>query len=710
MNLDVPRSTRPAFRAVSIFLMLLAIAILPSCGSSSGSSGGGGGGSNTPKRPILDSISPRNVTIGGPAFTLTLTGAQFSPSDIVLWTFMGTQTTYSTTFVSSTELTISVPASAIANPGRASILVQFQGEKLYSGSQSLGILPPIPFITSLSPPSIPAGSNGFTLTVNGGNFLPSEGVDFGFTGNENFAGSFNPTQQFVSSTQFTIQIPASAIAYPGIAEVTVSFGGDAIAITSNEVAFTITAVPGVPPFVPTLTPGVTPNGNSSAPMVSDTGRFVTFSSQATNLVPGGTNFPEVYVTDTCLGAPVENSDGITSPCVPTTLLVSAEPAGSPVNPIEGNGSSSDSSIADQESATYTLSGPPLLYFSFLSNATNLVLPATASQQAFFRETCYLQGSIDGCTPQTVLISASQNNVQANGPATDVAIDQEACNAVFVSSATNVIAGVTTPNEIYFAQCNLSNSTYSYVPIAVVSESNSGVPGDQGASEPVITYDLVAFASASTNLTSTPNGGFQQIYLRTACIGLGSSCTTATTMISVDGSGNALAGNSENPAMTQDGRFVAFTNQAPSGGGTLDTVYRYDNCDYEYSPGLLTGCTPGAAAMSVGASGATANGSSDSGRHALSLDGRFVAFHSQATNLIAGGNPAGQVFVRDTCLPNNGDLPPVPPNCVPTTNMVSINNGVAIGGSQEAISADGHFVVFVTTINGIQQVVLAYTGF
>src|ERR1700733_14800053 len=238
MNLDVPRSIRPAFRAVSILLMLLAIAILPNCGSSSGSSGGGGGGSsNTPKRPILDAISPRNVTIGGPAFTLTLMGAQFSPSDIVLWTFMGTQTTYTPTFVSSTELTISVPASAIANPGRASILVQFQGEKLYSSSQSLGILPPIPFISSISPSTIPAGSNGFTLTVNGSNFISTgfEAAGFYDQDNESGAGPYQIFGQFVSSTEFTIQIPAAAIAYPGTAEIAVHFGGVGISIYSNTV-------------------------------------------------------------------------------------------------------------------------------------------------------------------------------------------------------------------------------------------------------------------------------------------------------------------------------------------------------------------------------------------------------------------------------------------------------------------------------------------
>jgi hypothetical protein len=145
----------------------------------------------------------------------------------------------------------------------------------------------------------------------------------------------------------------------------------------------------------------------------------------------------------------------------------------------------------------------------------------------------------------------------------------------------------------------------------------------------------------------------------------------------------------------------------SGGATFDTVYRYDSCVSDET--AVPNCTPSVATISVATNG-TANGSSDSGRHALSIDGRFVAFDSQATNLISGGNPAGQVFVRDTCATSNPGSNGTVAGCTPTTNMVSVNNGVAIGGSQEAISADGHFVVFVTAISSVQQVVLAYTGF
>ena len=509
-------------------------------------------------------------------------------------------------------------------------------------------------------------------------------------------------------------IPAAAIAYPGTAGIQiVIYIVNGTNISSNSVALTVNpAPPGEFQSVSIGADGNTPNGDSGAPMISDSGRVVTFASQATNLISPGTNLPQVYVRDTCIGAAVSNQFGPTT-CTPSTMLVSAEPAGSPSNPIEPNGPSTTPSLAYQESASVTIAPLALEYFDFLSSATNLILPATVYEQAYARDTCYLQGAISGCTPKSVLVSANQAGAEPNGPATDVIAAPEWCNHVFVSSATNVIAGVTTPNEIYLSECGLTSSPGLDISTTnVVSANNSGIAANQGASEPAVDgfAETIAFASTSTNLSSVSNGGFQQIYFRVTCTGAGVTCAPSTTMISVDGAGNPLPGNSQNPSVSSEGRFVSFNTQVPqSGGGNFGTVYRHDTCTaYEST---LSTCTPSTLTISIGSAGAAANGSSNSGRHAMSIDGRFVAFDSTATNLVSGGNPAGQVFVRDTCTTGNADTPqPVPPNCVPTTNMVSVNNGVAIGGSQEAISADGHFVVFVTAINGIQQVVLAYTGF
>ncbi|HLV79315.1 MAG TPA: choice-of-anchor tandem repeat GloVer-containing protein [Chthonomonadaceae bacterium] len=69
--------------------------------------------------PVLSSISPSKTGAGGPAFTLTVTGSNFLNNSTVDWN--GTALT--TTFVSQTELTATVPASDIATPGTAAVTV-----------------------------------------------------------------------------------------------------------------------------------------------------------------------------------------------------------------------------------------------------------------------------------------------------------------------------------------------------------------------------------------------------------------------------------------------------------------------------------------------------------------------------------------------------------------------------------------------------------
>lgn len=106
---------------------------------------------------------------------------------------------------------------------------------------------------------------------------------------------------------------------------------------------------------------------------------------------------------------------------------------------------------------------------------------------------------------------------------------------------------------------------------------------------------------------------------------------------------------------------------------------------------------------------------------MSSDARYVAFTSIATNLVWGvGYPAGtwqDVYVRDTCTGAASD-------CVPSTVRVAVLNTPAIqtpsdaGASLPAISADGHYVAFISSstnlvtasTNGHAQVFLSKTGF
>ncbi|MBX0291333.1 T9SS type A sorting domain-containing protein [Hymenobacter sp. HSC-4F20] len=78
--------------------------------------------------------------------------------------------------------------------------------------QASSFLNPVPGLTALSPASLPAGSNGFTLTVTGSGFTPASVVRFN--------GADRPTT-FSSATQLTAAIPASDVATAGTFPVTV---------------------------------------------------------------------------------------------------------------------------------------------------------------------------------------------------------------------------------------------------------------------------------------------------------------------------------------------------------------------------------------------------------------------------------------------------------------------------------------------------------
>ena len=560
---------------------------------------------------------------------------------------------------------------------------------------------PAPVISSISPTSATAGGAAFTLTVNGGHFLSGADLVWGNPENPDFSGG---GVTFVSSSMVTLQIPAGVIAIPGSVRIFI-FNPDG-SPNSNTVTFTINpGPPGGAKAISTGANGAAPNGNSSEPVLSFNGRFIAFASEATNLIVPNAMFPEAYVHDTCLGAVGPPT------CTPLTLLVSAVTGGTASTPVEGNAlGGATPSIGFQGFSSLSGGIPPAgAFIGFLSAATNLVTPNTTSQQAFVRSDCLPAISGPACTPTTVLASVTQSGGGPNGAASEFIFANNSCHAAFVSAGTDVVSGVTIPNEIYLTSCIANGPAGPFTTLTTpVSASTSGVPGDQGAQQPAISSDgrFVAFASASTNLTSTPNGGVQQIYLRDTCTFASAGCAPSTTIVSVDSSGNALAGSSQLPAISDDGRFVVFSSQVPLSGGSITSiVFIHDTCNS--SSGLASGCTPSTSTVSIAAGGAAANGPSSSTPHAVSGDGRFVVFSSSATNLIAGGNPAAQVFVRDTCNSSSGSVS----GCTPGTVLVSVDSqGSPTGGFSAAISDDGHFAAFETTVGSVVQILFAATGF
>jgi 6-phosphogluconolactonase (cycloisomerase 2 family) len=186
--------------------------------------------------PAITAISPNSGVADGSSFTLTINGANFVAGSTV--NFGGA--TPATTFVSSAQLTASIPASSLASIGTMAVTVTNPapgGGTSNSIDFTITSNDGMPTIRSLSPSCDPAGEqvlDGGDLTVSGTNFMASSVVRWN--------GADRPTTFDSNSggTILTAQISASDIAAAGTATVTV-FNPPPGGGSSNSTTFTITA-------------------------------------------------------------------------------------------------------------------------------------------------------------------------------------------------------------------------------------------------------------------------------------------------------------------------------------------------------------------------------------------------------------------------------------------------------------------------------------
>lgn len=198
-----------------------------------------------------------------------------------------------------------------------------------------------------------------------------------------------------------------------------------------------------------------------------------------------------------------------------------------------------------------------------------------------------------------------------------------------------------------------------------SRAISAVPAADAYS-PAISADrrYVAFASVSADPSANASPGLRKIFLRDTCEGAPSGCEPKTVLVSPSLQGGDPNGDSRSPAISADGRFVAFASDAgdliENDANGVSDIFLRDICT-----GAPEGCTPSTTRISVGPDGIEANGASDS--PSLSPDARFVAFDSEARNLVPDGSsaPSG-AFLRDTCRGAAGE-------CAPATKRLAISS-------------------------------------
>ena len=342
------------------------------------------------------------------------------------------------------------------------------------------------------------------------------------------------------------------------------------------------------------------NFDSESPSISADGRFVVYSSHASNLVEGDTNLHlDVFVHDR------ETSE---------TERVSVSSSG---NQGTGGGSYYPSISGDGR------------YVVFSSNATNLVNGKTRSDSDVFKR--------DRQTGLTERISVSFTGEEGNKESRNPSISADGRFVVFGSSANNLIAQDTNQAGDIFIR---NNSTGE---VELISKSFSGEQANGTSNNPSTSADgqVVAFVSTASNLVDEESNDLMEIFVHDRQTGV-------PELISVSSEGHRANDFSQNPSISSDGYMVAFESFASnlvekdkSWGGDIFVRNRQ------------TGETE---RVSVSFSGEDANGSSRAA--SISANGCLVAFQSEASNLVKNDtNLFSDIFVRNRCIGEDNTLLP-----------------------------------------------------
>jgi Tol biopolymer transport system component len=358
-----------------------------------------------------------------------------------------------------------------------------------------------------------------------------------------------------------------------------------------------------PEFASVRSTGTQANRSSEGPSLSHTGRYVAFTSAATNLaIKGDKNGrADVFVYD--------RNEGRTN-----RVSIRSDLG-------EANGSSYDASISGNGR-----------FVAFSSLASNLAVKGdhNGDSDIFVH---------DRTTVKTNRVSISSKLKEGNSSSYSPSISGDGRMVAFISYADNLVPRDTNRAVDVFVYNRATRKTIR------VSIASDGTQANAESSAPMISTDggFVAFHSLADNLVEDDDNGVTDVFVHDLSSG-------QTSRVSLGMAGSETDGPSFIPAISGDGRYVAFqsiaanlvpgdTNGAPNRWEGLD-IFRHDRQ------------TGGTERVSVGDDGEQANGpSNDPGEDpSITADGRYVCFASAASNLVDDDtNGAFDVFVRGPLL-------------------------------------------------------------
>jgi Tol biopolymer transport system component len=379
--------------------------------------------------------------------------------------------------------------------------------------------------------------------------------------------------------------------------------------------------------------------------ISSSGRYVVFYSQANDLVPGDTNnVADIFMRDRLNG---------------TTERISIGSTG-----VEANGESVFPCVTNDGR-----------FVVFTSAASNLVAGDTnAAWDIFLR---------DRQAGTTERVSISSASIQGNGMASAPTISADGRLVVFTSLASNLVSADTNGRWDSFVRDRQTGTTER------VSVASDGTEGDGDSASAVISANgqFVALSSNATNLVPGDANGCGDIFVRD----LQQDTTERVSVAPGTANADAYSGW---PCISDDGRYVGFASAAtnlipglttPTGG-----VFVHDR---------LTGSTE---IVSTLTGGALPNAFSHT--PSISSCGRFVAFRSEATDLVPGDtNGHGDIFIHDRfatgftslCDPGQNNVIPCPCGNPPVYPTRGCDNSSFTGGA--TLSATGYAYISIDSL-------------
>lgn len=447
----------------------------------------------------ITSLSPPFKLRDSTDFFLFVNGSGLFDLSQSVTTVMWNGSPLPTVFVNPTRLQASVPSAFLTQAAAVDINVLFEsdGPEGLSNVFTFNVTNPLPAITSLSPDSRAAGTGGFTLTVNGTNFVSDSTLYWN--------GLPRPTT-FVSSSQVTAVISDSDIQASGTAQVSVANkapgGGNSNTLTFQigpsplTFSYTLTGQSAVP-----ISPGGTvpfpgteigsslsaqfqaTNAGSVAVVISSitvgNGVFSLASLPAlpVNLAPSSSLAFTITFSPTAQGTASGTLDvngltfslsGTTSrPQAPalniTDLTDTVPPAEQPAFGVSLTGAyqfdiSGTATLTFAPDAVNPSDDPNITFVANGQRTLNFTIPANSTQAVFAGQTEFQTGTVAGAIALNVTLQSGGSDVTPPGSSRTITISRGApvISSVTVTSGFSVqVIGFSTPREMVAAAFNFT---------------------------------------------------------------------------------------------------------------------------------------------------------------------------------------------------------------------------------------------------------------